>query len=76
MTEVSAKTLVMAIQGVDAEIQRIKASVDGHLSELEADDQELLFAFSQAATELKQVYAEEREASPDLPNYDDLVHKT
>ena len=73
MADLSAQTLVMAVQGVDAEIRRIQDSVDGHLSELEPDHQELLLAFSQAAMELKAAYLDARRASPGLPPYEELV---
>jgi len=35
MTMLSAQTLVLAVQGVDAEIRRIKDSVGGDITELE-----------------------------------------
>jgi hypothetical protein len=72
MQQISDNTLVMAIQGVAAEIRRIKSTVDGDVTELEADDQEVLMAFSQAAMELKAAYLAEREATPDLPPYEQL----
>jgi hypothetical protein len=74
MTTLSAQTLVMAVQGVDAEIRRIKDSVDGNITDLEPDEQELLLAFSQAATELKAAYLELRLSAPGIPPYDQLVH--
>lgn len=74
MIAISAQTLVMAIQGVDAEVRRIKNSADGDISELDPDDQELLMAFSQAAMELKAAYLAERKSIPDLPNYERLTN--
>ncbi len=73
MTTLSAQTLVMAVQGVDAEIRRIKDSVDGDIAELEPDEQELLLAFSQAATELKAAYLDLRLSEPGIPPYEQLV---
>jgi hypothetical protein len=73
MTTLSPQTLVMAVQAVDAEIRRIKGTVDGNLAELEPDDQELLLAFSQAATELKSVYLDARLSNPGIPPYEQLL---
>ena len=76
MTTLSAQTFVMAIQAVDAEIRRIKNSVDQDLAELEPDDQELLLAFSQAAAELKAAYLDLRLSAPGISPYDQLVKGT
>ncbi|HEV2677283.1 MAG TPA: hypothetical protein VGV37_22335 [Aliidongia sp.] len=73
MAELSARTLVMAVQGVDAEICRIKDQVDGDVTDLEPDDQEMLLAYSQAATELKAAYLARRDAEPGLLPYEQLV---
>jgi hypothetical protein len=73
MTTLSAQTLVMAVQGVDAEIRRIKDSVDGNIVELDPDEQELLFAFSQAAAELKAMYLDMPQSTPGIPPYEQLV---
>ena len=73
MAELSARTLVMAVQGVEAEIRRIKGRADGDVSRLEPDDQELLLAYSQAATELKTHYLARRQIDPGLPPYEQLV---
>lgn len=72
MTGLSARTVMMAVQAVDAVIRRIKASVDGDIARLEPDDQETLLAYSQAATELKSAYAEVRRANPGMPPYEQL----
>ena len=74
MANLSANTLTMAVQGVNAEICRIRDSVGGDITELEPDDQELLFAFSQAAMELKAAYIEMSRATPGMPAYEQLVH--
>lgn len=76
MTTLSAQTLAMAIQAVDAEIRRFKDSVEGDIGELEPDDQELLLAYSQAAAELKATYLELRLSAPGIPPYDQLVSYT
>jgi hypothetical protein len=76
MAELSAQTLVMEVQAVDAEISRIKDSVAGDISELEPDSQELLLSYSLAATELKTAYLDARRSAPGLPPYERLVGGT
>lgn len=73
MANVSPQTLVMAVQAVDAEINRIKESVSGDITELEPDIQELLLSYSQAAMELRALYLDERQSTPSLPPYEQLV---
>jgi len=73
MAELSAQTLVMLVQALDAQIRDIKATVNGDVTELEPDAQELLMAYSQAAMELKAYYREAQKATPGLPPYDKLV---
>ena len=73
MTELSAQTLMMAVQAVDAEIRGIKESAGGDIAEIEPDLQELLLSYSKAAMELRTSYLRAREAKPGLPRYEDLV---
>lgn|GEM_PF-2218159 len=73
MASLSANTLTMAVQGVNAEIRRLEDSVNGGLTELDPDDQELLLAFSRAAMELKAVYLEMSRTTPGMPPYEQLV---
>jgi hypothetical protein len=73
MANLSANTLTMAVQGVNAEICRLKESVGGDITELEPDDQELLLAFSQAAMELKAAYLEVSRSTPGMPPYEHLI---
>ena len=64
---------MMAVQAVDAEMRRITDTVNGDVTELEPDAQEILEAYSLAEMELKAVYEELRRSSPNLPPYDSLV---
>ena len=73
MTTLSPQTLVMAVQGIDAEIRRIQDVACGDTGDLEPDEQELLLAFSQAATELKVAYVALLQSTPGLPPYEQLV---
>ena len=73
MKSISDNTMIMAIQGVQAEIRRIMRSVGGDITELEPDDQELLHSYSLAAMELKTAYLAECEEVPGLPAYEALV---
>lgn len=74
MADVSGRTLMMAIQAVDGEVQQIREELeeigDGPN---EADLQDLLLAFTEAADELKAAYLEELETSEHLPPYEELV---
>jgi hypothetical protein len=72
MAALSARTLLMAVQAVDAEIRRLQASVGGEIARLEPDDQETLLAYSQAAMELKTAYTDARRANPGMPPYEQL----
>jgi hypothetical protein len=71
MAEVSGRTLMMAVQAVDATISSIKES--GDAGELEPDLEELLVSYSRAEMELKAAYLEARKSSPGLPPYEQLV---
>jgi hypothetical protein len=71
--KLSSGTLMMAIQGVQAEIVRIVALVGGSLENLEADDQEPLLSFDRAAAELKELYLLAVRGQPGLPAYESLV---
>lgn len=73
MPELSAQTLVMAVQAVDAEMDRIQDTAGGDITELEPDAQELLLAYSLAAMELKASYLHARASEPGLPAYERLV---
>lgn len=71
MAKLSGNTLMMAVQAVHAEMQRVRGDVS--ITDLEPDDQELLLAYSRAAEELKAAYADVCKTSPGLPPYADLV---
>ncbi|WP_338848580.1 hypothetical protein V8J88_06675 [Massilia sp. W12] len=73
MPHISTDTLMIAIQSVHAEISQIKASVQGNIDDLEADAQEILFALSQAQSEMKQAYMQECAVKPQLPEYQHLL---
>lgn len=73
MSTMSSNTLMMSIQAVHAEIVNLRLSVDGEIENLEPDDQEMLFAYSKAAMELKQLYLAALEQEHGLPPYEDLV---
>lgn len=73
MAELSPQTLMMAVQGIDAEIHRIIDTANGEIGDLEPDEQELLMAYSKAAAELKNAYAEAHDSVPNLPPYDALI---
>jgi hypothetical protein len=73
MPQLSPQTLMMAVQAVEAEIARLKESVDGDITALEPDVQELMLSYSRAAMELKASYLDARKSAPGLPAYNQLV---
>jgi hypothetical protein len=73
VSTLTSSTLMMSIQAVHAEIVNLRISVDGELENLEPDDQEMLFAYSKAAMELKQLYLSALEQEHGLPPYEDLA---
>ncbi len=72
-SKLSIRTLMMAIQAVDAEIGRIQDSVGGDISELKSDDAELLFSYSLAEMELKTAYIEAKKGVSNFPPYEKLI---
>ncbi|MCK9605748.1 MAG: hypothetical protein M0R33_04770 [Methylomonas sp.] len=72
MPEVSGKTLVMAIQAVDAEIQRLRALPD---EVLVPGDEILLVDFETAAEDLEEAYTEAARICSNLPPYSQLVRR-
>jgi hypothetical protein len=72
MPEVSGKTLVMAIQAIDAEIRRLRALSD---EAIVPGDEMLLVDFETAAEELEDAYAEITRTHSNLPPYAKLVRR-
>jgi hypothetical protein len=73
MPELNERTLVMAIQGVDAEMRRIGEQIETTEGPEQADLEELLLAYSLAAGELKEAYLHALEPGSNLPAYSELV---
>ena len=72
MPEVSAKTLVMAVQAVEAEIRRLRALPE---AEVVPGDELLLVDLETAAEELEEAYAEAARTHTNLPPYSQLVNR-
>lgn len=72
MFEISAKTLVVAVQSVDAEILRLRSLPE---NETVPGDEELLVQYETAAEELEEVYAGAARLITNLPAYSQLVHR-
>lgn len=70
MPEVSGNTLVMAIQAVDGEIQRLSELPD---EQMVPEDYLLLEAYLKSADELELAYAEALQHAINLPPYAQLV---
>lgn len=75
MPEVSGRTLVVAIQAVQREIETLGAYIDSGEEEGLAETQELLVSVEQAARELKTAYEHALKMSSNLPAYERLVRK-
>lgn len=72
MPDISSKTLIIAIQTVEAEIQRIMALPS---NEAVPGDDIFLNDLENAADELQDTYAEAELAQPNLPPYEQLVNR-
>ncbi|MFP2905651.1 hypothetical protein ACLESD_11455 [Pyxidicoccus sp. 3LFB2] len=73
MPEVSGRTLMMAIQAVEAERHRLEAEVTAAGEDADPDLQLLCLSYSKAAWELEDAYREALETVINLPPYEQLV---
>ena len=74
MPEVSDRTLVVAIQAVDAEMRRLAGQIDASEDDShQADLEELLLTYSHAAEDLKKAYYSALRPGGNLPPYSKLV---
>lgn len=72
MVEIDEKSLVMAIQAVDAEIKRLRALPDDIVV---PGDEILLVDFENAAESLEDAYNQALRFCTNLPPYLQLVHR-
>jgi hypothetical protein len=72
MPEISGRTLVMAVQAIEMEINRLRALPD---ESAVAGDEELLLQYERAADELEEVYEKAAQSIVNLPPYSDLVRR-
>lgn len=72
MPEVNSRTLVVAIQAVDAERHRLRSLPD---EDTVPGDHVFLVDLENAADELEQVYKEATKTISNLPSYAQLVHR-
>lgn len=73
MPEVSGRALMMAIQAVDAQIERLEAEVTEAGDDADPDLQLLCLSYWKAAWELEDAYREALETASNLTPYEDLV---
>lgn len=73
MANISAQTLVVAIQAVEAERRSMESARETAEGPEAADLDELLFAIDRAASELKDAYTISRLEYDNLPPYSQLV---
>lgn len=76
MPEVSGRTLMMAIQAVDAELQRLDAEITAAGEDADPELQLLSLSYSKAAWELEDAYREALKTVSNLPPYEKLVART
>jgi len=76
MPEVTGRTLMMAIQAVDAKMQAIETAIDAADEDDQADLEDLLLSYEKAADELRAAYLAALRLSSNLPSYDVLVKTT
>jgi hypothetical protein len=70
--KISAQSLVMIIQAVDSEVQRLKAIPD---EETVPEDGLFLEDYIKVAEELEEAYQEASKMVINLPPYEQLVHR-
>lgn len=73
MANISAQTLVVAIQAVEAERRNLESARETAEGSEAADLDELLFGIDRAASELKEAYTISRLEYDNLPPYSQLV---
>ncbi len=73
MANISAQTLVVAIQAVEAERRNLEAARETAEGSEAADLDELLFSIDRAASELKDAYTVSQLEYDNLPPYSQLV---
>ncbi len=77
MAEVSGNTLVMAIQAVDEQMHLLAAQIgamDPHDRAM-ADLEDMLLAYTKAATDLREAYGAALSAVSNLPPYTSLIRQ-
>ncbi|WP_164001634.1 hypothetical protein [Pyxidicoccus caerfyrddinensis] len=73
MPEVSGRTLVMAVQAVDAELRRLEEELERAGDDADPDLQELTLCYSLAADDLQEAYLQALQSASNLPPYERLV---
>lgn len=74
MPDVNGRTLMMAVQAVDAQMRALQAQIAAAGEDDDvSDDEELLMSYEQAAQDLRAAYEIARVAASNLPPYARLV---
>ena len=77
MPNIDGETLTLCVQAIAAEIRDLRIARDSTPGPEQADIDELLLAYSLAATDLKEAYlkelAEARAKGAHMPDYEELV---
>jgi hypothetical protein len=75
MTEISLRTLMIAIGSMVADRERIMARIASEGTETDAEERlsELVMDIDSSLSELADAYEEQRKITPGYPTYDNLV---
>ena len=74
MAEINGRTLMMAVQAVNAKIRGLSQEIENAQDDADLINlEDLLLAYSKAADDLRDAYRTECEFSSNLPPYEKLV---
>lgn len=73
MAMISSRTLMMAIQAVDAKVKNLSAQIDQADEDDVSDLEDALLAYTKAADDLRDAYEVALRLSSNLPAYEKLV---
>ena len=76
MPEVNGRTLMMAVQAVDAKVQELSAQVEQADADEATDLEDSLLSYMKAADDLREAYEAALKLSSNLPPYAKLVRAT
>jgi hypothetical protein len=73
MAEINVRTLMMAVQAVDAKIRELSRRIDGAKAVEATDFEDLLLCYTRAADDLREAYRAACKPNGNMPPYEKLV---